>query len=63
MLSDRVRVDAEAGTLDALVPDFDARAPAVADLAANRSGIGREMFEMFRQTCGAVTEGAGVAIR
>ncbi|MEM0946606.1 MAG: phosphogluconate dehydratase [Pseudomonadota bacterium] len=59
---DVVRVDAEAGTLEVLEKGFDARSPMVADLDANRYGTGREMFEMFRQSCGYAADGAGVVI-
>ena len=58
---DVVRVDAEAGNLEALV-DLDARPPVIADLSANRFGTGRELFEIFRQTAGLVSDGAGVVV-
>jgi len=32
------------------------------DLSANSFGIGREMFETFRQTAGTATSGAGVVV-
>jgi len=57
---DLVRLDAVAGTLDVLEDGFEAREPAHADLSANRQGMGRELFECFRQTVGAATEGASV---
>ncbi len=59
---DVVRLDAVAGTLTALVPDFDSRTPATADLSANSWGIGRELFEAFRRNVGNSTEGAGVVV-
>ncbi|MEO0653815.1 MAG: phosphogluconate dehydratase [Pseudomonadota bacterium] len=59
---DRVRVDATTGTLEVLEPDFDDRVPVTADLSANRYGTGREMFEMFRQSCGYAADGAGVVV-
>ena len=59
---DVVRLDAVAGTLDALVPDFASRAPITVDLSANAFGIGREMFNVFRATVGDSTEGAGVVV-
>jgi phosphogluconate dehydratase len=59
---DIVRVDAVAGTIDAVVDGFDARAPVVADLSANGYGIGRELFGMFRQVVGAAETGAGVVV-
>ena len=55
---DRVRVDARAGTLEALVEDFDARPPATPDLSPNKAGIGRELFETFRRNAGPATAGA-----
>ncbi|WP_417258165.1 phosphogluconate dehydratase [Celeribacter sp.] len=55
---DMVRVDAEAGTLEVLEEGFDAREPATADMSANAFGIGRELFEIFRQNAGNATEGA-----
>ncbi len=59
---DLVRVDAETGVLEVLEAGFEARAPALADLEANRYGTGREMFEMFRRSCGLAAPGAGVAV-
>jgi len=57
---DVVRLDADAGTLDTVGVDLDAREMAVADLSGNAHGIGRELFEVFRQTVGPATEGARV---
>jgi len=57
---DIVRLDADAGTLDAVGVDLDAREMAVADLSGNAHGLGRELFEVFRQTVGPATEGARV---
>ncbi len=57
---DVVRVDATAGTLDVLAEGFDARKPAEIDLSPSHEGIGREMFEVFRQNVGLATEGASV---
>ncbi|MEI4470304.1 phosphogluconate dehydratase [Frigidibacter sp. MR17.24] len=59
---DLVRVDAVAGTLDVLAEGFADRAPVTADLSANATGLGREMFEAFRRTVGPATEGAAVVI-
>ncbi len=59
---DVVRLDAVAGTLTALVADFDARPAATADLSANGFGIGRELFDAFRRTVGNSTEGAAVVV-
>ncbi|MBN8262954.1 MAG: phosphogluconate dehydratase, partial [Xanthomonadales bacterium] len=57
---DRVRIDAEAGTMDALVDeaDWQARVPATADLAGNRSGHGRELFAVMRTHVGPAEQGA-----
>ena len=57
---DRVRIDAEAGTMDALVAeaDWQARVPATADLAGNRSGHGRELFAVMRTHVGPAEQGA-----
>lgn len=57
---DMVRLDAPAGTLTVLAPDFDQREPVRADLSGNRHGIGRDLFETFRRTVGNATEGASV---
>jgi len=59
---DIIRLDANAGTLTVLAADFDARPAVVADLAANRVGNGRELFEAFRRNVGPATDGAGVVI-
>ena len=59
---DVVRLDAVAGTLAVLAPDFDARAPVSGDLSANAHGIGRELFETFRRSVGPATEGAAVIL-
>jgi phosphogluconate dehydratase len=48
--------------LDVLVDDFDARPALQLDLTANTFGIGRELFEVFRQTVGDSTDGAGVVV-
>ncbi len=59
---DLVRVDAEKGTLEALVDDFDARSAVQADLSANQAGTGRELFEIFRSQVGHAADGAAVVI-
>ncbi|MDT8855601.1 phosphogluconate dehydratase [Paracoccaceae bacterium Fryx2] len=59
---DLVRLDADAGTLSVLTPGFEDREPVEADLSANRHGLGRELFEAFRQTVGPATEGAAVVV-
>ena len=55
---DLVRLDATAGTLTVLAPDFDSRAPVLADLTANQSGTGRDLFQSFRDSVGPSTIGA-----
>jgi phosphogluconate dehydratase len=57
---DIIRVDATAGTLDALVPAdvWAARKQATADLSANNVGMGRELFSMFRSHTSAAEQGA-----
>ncbi|MCA3506963.1 MAG: phosphogluconate dehydratase [Rhodobacter sp.] len=59
---DVVRLDAVAGTLTALVPDFDARPLVEADLSANAHGIGRDLFGAFRQYVGPATDGAALVV-
>ncbi len=59
---DVVRVDAVAGRIEALVEDFETRAPVEADLSANGVGIGRELFAAFRANVGDSTQGAGVVV-
>ncbi|EPX80430.1 phosphogluconate dehydratase [Salipiger mucosus] len=59
---DVVRVDATAGTLSCLAPDFDSRTPVTADLADNDHGVGRELFEAFRQNVGLASNGAAVVV-
>ena len=57
---DLIRLDAETGELQALVPvaEWEARSNATADLAANHVGMGRELFAMFRKVVSAAEEGA-----
>ncbi len=59
---DRVRVDAEAGTIDVLEPDFEDRAPVEVDLSANETGLGRELFAAFRHHCGHASDGAALVV-
>jgi phosphogluconate dehydratase len=59
---DRVRLDASAGTITVLESDFDARDPVKIDLSANKFGMGREMFEAFRQNVGTSETGAAVIL-
>ncbi|RUS59325.1 phosphogluconate dehydratase [Pseudorhodobacter sp. E13] len=57
---DVVRLDANAGTLEAVGVDLSTRPLAQADLSGNAHGIGRELFEVFRRNVGPSTEGARV---
>ena len=57
---DLIRIDAVAGVLEARVPaaEWAARLPATADLTHNETGVGRELFAMFRHTVSSAEEGA-----
>ena len=57
---DIIRLDATAGTLEALVPAavWAARTPAAADLTPNHVGMGRELFAMFRSNISEAEKGA-----
>ncbi|TGQ36530.1 MULTISPECIES: phosphogluconate dehydratase [unclassified Mesorhizobium] len=57
---DIIRLDADAGTLEVLVPagDFALRRAADSDLIANEFGFGRELFAGFRQLVGRADHGA-----
>ena len=57
---DIVRVDAEAGTMDALVDaaEWDARVALQPDLAGNRVGHGRELFGLMRRQVSSAEHGA-----
>lgn len=59
---DRIRLDANAGRMDALVDadEWSAREPAIADLRENAFGMGREMFALFRAHAGSAETGAGI---
>ncbi len=59
---DVIRLDADAGTLSVLAPDFDRRPPVRADLSTNAQGTGREMFEVFRRNVGPATSGAATIL-
>ncbi|WGV16709.1 phosphogluconate dehydratase [Fuscovulum ytuae] len=59
---DIIRLDATAGTLTVLAPDFDSRAPIFADLSANEYGIGRELFAAFRANVGPAETGGAVVV-
>ncbi|QNP39578.1 phosphogluconate dehydratase [Lysobacter solisilvae (ex Woo and Kim 2020)] len=57
---DLLHIDADAGTLDALVDaaEWDARAPELASLHPNRTGLGRELFALMRTQVGTAEQGA-----
>ena len=55
---DLLRLDAVTGSLEVLTPGFAERAPEIADLSGNASGVGRELFAKLRATAGPATEGA-----
>jgi len=56
---DVLRVDGEAGVLDVVSPlDWRDRAPAQLDLEANRRGLGRELFQLFRANSSDAEQGA-----
>jgi phosphogluconate dehydratase len=59
---DMVRLDAEAGTLEILVPtaELALREADVPDLSANDFGTGRELFAGFRRMVGQADQGATV---
>ncbi len=59
---DIVELDANEGTLKLLVDDAELqkRTHASEELSHNRFGLGRELFETFRQTAGPAEEGASV---
>jgi phosphogluconate dehydratase len=57
---DMIRLDAEHGILQALVPEaeWSARTMEPVDLASNHVGMGRELFAMFRNSVSTAEEGA-----
>ena len=57
---DRIRLDAEAGTLDILVDaeDWNAREAARVDLSRHHAGMGRELFAGFRRQVCCAEDGA-----
>ena len=56
---DMIRLDAEAGILEALVSESEwaARTSETANLAGNQTGMGRELFSVFRANVSAAEEG------
>ena len=59
---DLIRLDATTGTIEVVGADLAARTPASADLSGNGTGVGRELFEVFRQNVGHAASGAGVVV-
>ncbi|MEM1274719.1 MAG: phosphogluconate dehydratase [Pseudomonadota bacterium] len=59
---DLIRVDANRGILEVVAPGIEARPATAPDLSANGHGVGRELFEIFRQTAGPADTGAGVVV-
>ena len=57
---DLVRIDSEAGTLEALVDaaEWHARTPQHGPLVPNRTGLGRELFGVMRLHAGTAEQGA-----
>lgn len=62
MEGDLICINAVNGTIDVLMDaaEFNARTPAMVDLAGNEFGMGREMFAIFRQMTGTADQGASV---
>jgi phosphogluconate dehydratase len=59
---DLIRVDAVAGVLSVLTEGALDRPATTADLSANAAGIGREMFQIFRDRVGPAANGARITI-
>ncbi|WP_375262223.1 phosphogluconate dehydratase [Palleronia sp.] len=59
---DVIRVDAKAGTIEVKGVDLSTREAVTRDLADNSHGVGRELFEVFRQNVGLASQGAGVVV-
>jgi phosphogluconate dehydratase len=59
---DIIRVDATTGTLECLTEGALDRPIATPDLSHNGNGVGRELFDVFRQNVGTADTGAGVVV-
>jgi phosphogluconate dehydratase len=59
---DMIRLDAANGRLDVLMEqhELDTRMPVTADLSSEHSGMGRDLFGLFRQASTTADMGAGV---
>jgi phosphogluconate dehydratase len=61
---DIIRLDSNAGVLDAKVPaeEWARRQCATADLARNNAGTGRELFKLFRTNAAGAEQGGGLLL-
>jgi phosphogluconate dehydratase len=61
---DLIRLDCNVGTLEAKVPAeiWHAREHAPADLRLNESGMGRELFGVFRNSAAGAEQGGGLSL-
>lgn len=61
---DVIRLDCNAGVLEARVPEetWNARVPDTADLRRNAGGTGRELFAMFRANAAGAEQGGGLRL-
>ena len=59
---DVIRLDATTGTIEVHNVDLSTRTAATADLSGNGTGVGRELFEVFRKNVGLAADGAGVVV-
>lgn len=59
---DIITLDATAGTLEVEADGFDTRVVETLDLSDNSHGIGRELFEVFRNNVGPADKGAAVVV-
>jgi len=59
---DMIRLDGERGTLEVLVDpaEFASREVVIPDLSANETGLGRDLFAVFRRAVGTADRGASV---
>ena len=48
--------------LRTLLTDFETRPPATTDLTGNGTGVGRELFDVFRRNVGLASTGAAVVV-
>ena len=57
---DLIRLDALTGELNILEKDFEAREVRKKDLTKNESGLGRELFKIFRENATSAKYGGGI---